>query len=172
MAVEAAVLAVAGMTYNQEIETSEMWLFLQVVLLLMDVVGMSVEQYGPSVAEQSSKKWMDRITNIKHMIKITKQMETHCKVVCQHSYVACTSACVMISQNESKSQWWFATWAPELQTDLKQCALMSWSMFCENSTRSVLWHKSILTFKIMFQGTNINKFNPWKLMTTKYTSKW
>ena len=63
MAVEAAVLAVAGMTYNQEIETSETRLFLQVVLLLMDVVGMSVEQYGPSVAEQSSKKeWTESPT--------------------------------------------------------------------------------------------------------------
>jgi len=39
------------------------------------------------------------------MIKITKQMETHRKVVCQHSYVARTSVCVMISQNESKSKW-------------------------------------------------------------------
>lgn len=63
MAVEAAVLAVAGTTYNQEIETSEMWLFLRVVLLLMDAVGMSVEQYGPAVAEQSSKnEWTESPT--------------------------------------------------------------------------------------------------------------
>jgi hypothetical protein len=32
-----------------------MWLFSQVVLLLMDAAGMSVEQCGPSVAEQSGK---------------------------------------------------------------------------------------------------------------------
>jgi hypothetical protein len=67
----------------------------------MDAVGMSVEQYGPSVAEQSGK---NERTESPYTIKITKQMETHSKIVCKHSYIACTSVCVTILHNESKSQ--------------------------------------------------------------------
>jgi hypothetical protein len=67
----------------------------------MDAVGMLVEQYGPSVAEQSGK---NERKELPHMIKITKQKEIHIKIVCKYSYIACTSIRVTISHRESKSQ--------------------------------------------------------------------